>query len=259
VVSFGGVRALDGVSVTVDRGEVVGIVGHNGAGKSTLFDLITGFETADRGKISFLGHDVTRMSPDARARLGMARSYQNVRLVPALTVRENIATALERQLQSRSLVMAAAWSPMTRSAERRVERRVDNLIESLSLGPHAYKFVSELSTGIRRVVDLACVLAANPRLLLLDEPSSGLAQAEIEQLGPTIGRIVKETGCGMVIIEHDLDLIASTADRLVAMNLGTVIAEGVPSQVLEDEAVRESLLGGSLKGVLPVPTELAPV
>jgi ABC-type branched-subunit amino acid transport system ATPase component len=112
---------------------------------------------------------------------------------------------------------------------------------------------------MRRVVDLACVLAANPRLLLLDEPSSGLAHAEIEQLGPTIGRIVKETGCGMVIIEHDLDLIASTADRLVAMNLGTVIAEGKPGEVLEDRAVIESLLGGSLDGVLPMPTELAPV
>jgi branched-chain amino acid transport system ATP-binding protein len=258
-ISFGGVRALDGVSIAVDRGEVVGIVGHNGAGKSTLFDLITGFETPDKGRITFVGHDVTRISPDARARLGMARSYQNVRLFPALTVRENIAAALERQIQSRSLILAAAWSPMARAAERRVTRRVDNLVESLSLGPHADKFVSELSTGMRRVVDLACVLAANPRLLLLDEPSSGLAQAEIEQLGPTIGRIVKETGCGMVIIEHDLDLIASTADRLVAMNLGTVIAEGKPGEVLEDRAVIESLLGGSLDGVLPMPTELAPV
>jgi branched-chain amino acid transport system ATP-binding protein len=258
-ISFGGVRALDGVSIAVDRGEVVGIVGHNGAGKSTLFDLVTGFETADRGSITFVGHDVTRMRPDARARLGMARSYQNVRLFPALTVRENIAAALERQLQSRSLVLAAAWSPTTRRAERRVARRVDNLIESLGLGPHAEKFVSELSTGMRRVVDIACVLGANPRLLLLDEPSSGLAQAEIEQLGPTIGRIVKETGCGMVVIEHDLGLIASTADRLVAMNLGSVIAEGTPSKVLDDKSVIESLLGGSLDGALSMPTDVRPL
>jgi branched-chain amino acid transport system ATP-binding protein len=112
---------------------------------------------------------------------------------------------------------------------------------------------------MRRVVDIACVLGANPRLLLLDEPSSGLAQAEIEQLGPTIGRIVKETGCGMVVIEHDLGLIASTADRLVAMNLGSVIAEGTPSKVLDDKSVIESLLGGSLDGALSMPTDVRPL
>jgi branched-chain amino acid transport system ATP-binding protein len=257
-ISFGGVAALGGVSLSVDRGEVVGIVGANGAGKSTLFDIITGFETADRGSIVFVGRDVTRMSPDARARLGMARSYQNVRLFPALTVRENIAAALEGQLQSRSLLLAAVWSPQTMRAERRVARRVDNLVESLNLGPHADKFVNELSTGLRRVVDIACVLGANPRLLLLDEPSSGLAQAEIEQLGPTIGRIVKETGCGMVIIEHDLALVASTAGRLVAMNLGTVIADGAPGDVLDDKTVIEALRGGSSRGVLSEPAAFAP-
>ncbi len=255
---YGGVTVLGGVSLDVEMGEVVGLVGANGAGKTSLFDVITGFAPASAGTVSIAGRDVTRMSPDARARVGVARSYQNVRLFPALTVRETIAVALERHLNSRSAILAAVWSPITRRSERRVARRVDNLVESLGLGPFADKFMDELSTGTRRIVDIACLVAAQPKLLLLDEPSSGLAQAETEMLGPVIGRIVKETGCGIVIIEHDLGLVAAVSQRLVAMQLGQVIAEGTPADVLSDEDVVASLLGGASDAVLSRSVKLAP-
>jgi ABC-type branched-subunit amino acid transport system ATPase component len=197
------------------------------------------------------------MPPDARARLGLARSYQNVHLFPALTVRENIAVALERHLHSRNAAAAALWLPPVRRSERRVRRRVDNLIESLGLGAYANKFVNELSTGSRRIVDIACLIAAAPRLLLLDEPSSGLAQAETEQLAPVVGRIVKETGCGVLVIEHDLGLVATVADRLVAMRLGEVMAEGTPSQVLANQQVVDVLLGGASEAVISRSVSLA--
>ena len=249
-VRQGEAHILRGVSMQVAAREVVGIIGPNGAGKTTVFDALSGFAPVAEGSVEFTGRDVTQLAPDARARLGMARSFQNVRLFPALTVRENIAVALERHLQSRSAVLAAAWSPQTRSSERRVWRRVDNLVDSLGLGPHAGKFMNELSTGTRRIVDIACLLAAGPKLLLLDEPSSGLAQAETEMLAPVVDRIVAEIGCGILIIEHDLGLVAAVADRLIAMRLGTVMAEGAPADVLDDQQVIEALLGGASDAVL---------
>ena len=257
-VSFGGSPILNGISVNVHPEEVVGIVGPNGAGKTTLFDVIAGFTNPSRGRVEFLNRDITHMAPDARARMGMVRSYQNVRLFPALTVRENIAVALERHLEARAAVLAAVWAPVTRRVERRVSRRVDNLIESLGLGAYADKFMNELSTGSRRIVDIACLLAAGPRLLLLDEPSSGLAQAETENLAPVIRRIVKETNCGVLIIEHDLGLIANVSDRLIAMRLGSAIAEGAPRMVLEDPQVVDALLGGSLDAPLSESDALDP-
>jgi len=254
---YGGVEVLRGVSMEVAAGEVVGIVGPNGAGKTSLFDAVAGFSRPESGAVELLGTDVTGLPPDARARLGLGRSYQNVRLFPALTVRENIAVALERHLQNRSVLLAAVWSPITRRVERRVARRVDNLVESLGLAPYADKFMSELSTGTRRIVDIACLLAAGPRVLLLDEPSSGLAQAETEQLAPVIARIVKETGAAVVVIEHDLGLVASVSDRLVAMRLGSVMAEGRPRDVLDDPTVIDALLGGASAAVLERSVELA--
>jgi branched-chain amino acid transport system ATP-binding protein len=241
---------LNGVSLSADRAEVIGLVGPNGAGKTTLFDAISGAAELSAGSIQFMGRDVTRLGVHQRAQLGLARSYQNVKLFPALTVRESIAVALERHLRSRSMVHAALWTPVSNQSERRARRRVDNLIESLGLGAYAEKFINELSTGTRRIVDIACVLATQPKLLLLDEPSSGLAQAETELLAPVIGRIVKETNCGVLIIEHDLGLVASVSHRMIALRLGTVMAEGTPAQVLSNPDVVDALLGGASEAVV---------
>ena len=243
-VSFGGVTALRGVDLTVAPGEVVGIIGPNGAGKTTLFDLVSGFTTPDRGQVLLAGVDVTGAPPDARARAGLGRSFQSARLFPALTVRENIAVALERKTV-RNPLLGAVWAPQVRASERRIGRQVDRLVDLLGLDAYADATLAELSTGSRRAVDVACILASEPSMLLLDEPSSGLAQAETEALGPLLSRIVRETGCGMLVIEHDLPLVTALSDRMVAMEAGTVLLSGAPEQVRSDPRVLASYLAAS--------------
>jgi ABC-type branched-subunit amino acid transport system ATPase component len=244
-LSFGGVQALRGAGLDVAAGEIVGVIGPNGAGKTTLFDVISGFVQPDSGVVMLDGKDITNSDPHARAQLGLGRSFQNARLFPAMTARENIAVAFERHLTVRNPLLAAIWAPSLRRAERRVGRQVDALIEQLGLEAYADKFVNELSTGTRRAVDIACVMAAEPRVLLLDEPSSGLAQAETEELGPLLLRLARQTGCGMLVIEHDVPLITSISDRMYAMDLGAVIASGTPREVQEDPNVKDSYLAAS--------------
>jgi ABC-type branched-subunit amino acid transport system ATPase component/predicted MFS family arabinose efflux permease len=243
-VSFGGVTALAGVDLEVLPGEVLGIIGPNGAGKTTLFDCVSGFVSPDRGGVTVTGNDVTDLSPDRRARLGLGRSFQNARLFPALTVRENLAVALERKTM-RNPLLAAAWAPQVRASERRIARQVDRLVDLLGLGGYADSTLAELSTGSRRAVDVACIIALEPTVLLLDEPSSGLAQAETEALGPLLSRIVRETGCAMVVIEHDIPLVAALSDRMLAMEAGAVIVTGTPQQVRSDPRVLTSYLAAS--------------
>jgi ABC-type branched-subunit amino acid transport system ATPase component/predicted MFS family arabinose efflux permease len=243
-VSFGGVTALAGVDLEVLPGEVLGVIGPNGAGKTTLFDCISGFVTPDGGRVLLAGTDVTDRSPDVRARLGLGRSFQNARLFPALTVRECIATALERRAV-RNPLLTAIWAPQVRASERRISRQVDRLVDLLGLGPYADATLAELSTGTRRAVDVACIIGLEPAVLLLDEPSSGLAQAEAEALGPLLSRIVRETGCGMVVIEHDIPLVTALSDRMLAMEAGAVLVAGTPEQVRSDPRVLASYLAAS--------------
>jgi branched-chain amino acid transport system ATP-binding protein len=244
-VRHGGIRAVDSVSLEAGRGEVVGLIGPNGAGKTTLFDAITGFATAERGRVVFAGRDVTRLSPTARARLGLVRSFQDARLFPSMTVRENLLTALERHSRAGSALTSALWLPSVRRQEVRLGRRADQLIELFELHGHEDRFVTELSTGVHRVVDLACVMAADPDILLLDEPSAGLSQAETEEMGPLLLRLRRETGLGLVVIEHDIKLITSISDHVVALDLGRVIAQGPPGDVIGDPSVVRSYLGAA--------------
>jgi branched-chain amino acid transport system ATP-binding protein len=178
-------------------------------------------------------------------------------LFPALTAQENIAVALERRVGTRSAVAAATWLPIVRKSERRVQRRVEYLIDLLNLEAYADKFVSELSTGSRRMVDMACVMATEPKLLLLDEPSSGLAQSEVEVLGPVVRRLAKETGCGVLVIEHDMPLITALSDRLIAMELGSVLLEGNPADVVSDPRVVSAYLGASQAAISRSGSEFA--
>jgi len=241
-VSFGGVQALTGAGLHAAAGEVVGVIGPNGAGKTTLFDVISGFVPPDAGRVLIDGTDVSAMGPDGRARAGLGRSFQNVRLFPTMVVRENIAACRERHFAVRNAALAAVWSPRVRNDERRAFRRADELIDLLGLGYYADRHVGELSTGTRRAVDIACIMAAEPSVVLLDEPSSGLSQAESQELQPLLARVVADTGCAMIVIEHDLALVASLADRLVAMDLGTVVATGFPDEVLSHPRVLSSYI-----------------
>jgi branched-chain amino acid transport system ATP-binding protein len=242
-VSFGGIHALDDVSLEVREREILGLIGPNGAGKTTLFDVLSGFLTPTRGRVMLGEWDVTLLPPDARARMGLGRSFQDARIFSSLTVAENLAWALERHLDVRDHAAAALGLPAVRRQEDDIAWSVADLIELMGLGAFRDKFVSELSTGSRRVVDISMALAHDPAVLILDEPSSGIAQRETEALGPLLRQIRDETGCALLVIEHDMPLIASISDRLMALDQGRVVAEGDPASVLADPAVVASYLG----------------
>jgi branched-chain amino acid transport system ATP-binding protein len=244
-VSFGGIKAVDGVDLDVHAGQIVGLIGPNGAGKTTIFDLICGLLAADTGKVKLEDEDISALAADARGRRGLGRSFQDARLFPSMTVRETIAVALERHLPVKDPLAAVFASPATKATEQLVDEKVDRLIELMRLGAFANKFVFELSTGSRRIVDLACVLAHEPTVLLLDEPSSGIAQRETEALGPLLLDIRDETGAAMVVIEHDMPLITSISDEIVALELGAVVVRGEPGDVVNDPRVVASYLGTS--------------
>ena len=243
--AYGGISAVGDVSFDLARGEILGIIGPNGAGKTTLFDLVSGFVEADRGKVILDGLDITTMTPDARARLGLGRSFQDARLFPALTVRDTIALALERHIEVRDPVAAALNLPVVGDSERAVRERVEELIELMGVSAFADKFVGELSTGSRRIVDLACVLAHEPDVLLFDEPSSGIAQRETEALGPLLLRIREATGASLLVIEHDMPLITSISDRMLALDLGRTVVDGPPDEVVNNPRVIASYLGNT--------------
>ena len=245
IAGFGGIRAVDGVSLRVHAREIVGMIGPNGAGKTTLFDLISGFTPLIDGRIDIDGRDVTSSSPPTRAAAGLGRSFQDARLFPELTVRETLAVSLERWVSSRSAIVAAMYLPPAFESERSIDRRVDELVDLLGLGDYQHKFVRELSTGTRRVVDLACLVAHRPSVILLDEPTSGLAQREVEALAPVVRRLRDEMGAALLIIEHDIPFVSSVADRLIALDQGRVITDGPPAGVLAHPTVIESYLGTS--------------
>ncbi|MCU1589358.1 MAG: ABC-type branched-chain amino acid transport system, ATPase component, partial [Frankiales bacterium] len=241
--AYGDVRVVDDVNLDVAAGEVIGILGPNGAGKTSLFDALSGLLRPTEGTVRLLGEDITSLASHARAGRGLMRSFQSVRLFPSLTVRDCIAVALETRLTTRSAAFAGLWLPPARAEERRVDERVGVLLELLRLEAVADTPVSALSLGSRRMVDLACQLAARPKVLLLDEPASGLAAGETELLGPLVSRISSDLGCAVLIIEHNVAVLASVAHRLVAMQAGAVIAEGAPGDVLADPAVRSAYFG----------------
>jgi len=240
---FGGITAVDGVNLALRKGEILGLIGHNGAGKTTLMDCISGFLSIDGGHIRLRGVDVTDWAPHQRAEGALGRSFQDALLFPTLTVAETIAVAAERHLASRDMLAAALQLPASYESELAVLGVVDELVELMGLGAFRQKLTGELSTGSRRIVDLACILAQDPKVLMLDEPSGGVAQKETEALGPLLRRVRDHTGCSVLVIEHDMPLLSSICDRMIALELGGVIAEGTPAEVLAHPAVIKSYLG----------------
>jgi branched-chain amino acid transport system ATP-binding protein len=241
-VRFGGVLAVDDVTFELQAGEILGVIGPNGAGKTTVFDAISGFVPA-RGRVRLDGRDISDMSPEKRSRARLGRSFQDAKLFPSLTVAETLAVALERHMKAHDAVSTALGAPWVRRAEKRAAQRVDELIELMGLGAFRDKFVSELSTGSRRIVDLACIMAHEPLVLLLDEPSSGIAQRETEALGPLLQHIRQQTGASLLVIEHDMPLITSISDEILALETGSVLTRGKPKEVLEDPRLVSAYLG----------------
>ncbi len=241
--SFGGIRAVDGVTLSIAPAEILGLIGPNGAGKTTVFDLISGFTPLAAGTVVLGGTDVSAMGPARRAAHGLGRSFQDARLFPDMTVTETLAVSLERWIERRSAIGAALRLPGVFDDEERTALRVGELIELMQLGAYRRSFVRELSTGTRRVLDLACQVAHRPTVILLDEPSSGIAQREVEALAPLLRRLRDEMGAALVVIEHDMPLVSSISDRLVALDQGRVVTIGTPADVLSHPDVIRSYLG----------------
>ena len=242
-LSFGGNNALHDVSLHADHGEIVGIIGPNGAGKTTLFDVVSGFLRPDAGRVELAGVDVTDRTASARARLGLGRSFQDSRLFSGLTVRDAVAVSLERFTDVSDPFNAMLRLPLQVRTEAAVMERVDELLDLFGLDRYAENLVSELSTGSRRLVDLAAVVAHQPSVVLLDEPSSGVAQREVEAMVGLLRTVRDRLDATMLVVEHDIAFIAELADRLVAMDRGTVLTSGSPRDVLASPVVVEAFLG----------------
>jgi ABC-type branched-subunit amino acid transport system ATPase component len=240
---FGGITAVDDVTFDLRQGEILGLIGPNGAGKTTIFDLLSGHLSPDGGRIVLEGRDVTGWPPHRRSAMGLGRSFQDARIFPSLTVAENIAIGLERHVEVRDHLSAVLALPAMQDSEADVAFTVEELIELLSLQSYRDKFVAELSTGSRRIVDLAMAIGHAPSVLILDEPSSGVAQREAEALGPLLVHLRQETGCSMLVIEHDMPLITSISDEILALDLGRVVVRGRADEVTADPRVLATYLG----------------
>lgn len=242
---FGGVAAVQDVSLEVRAGETFGLIGPNGAGKTTLFEILGGFTRPDSGTVRFDGRDVSDLGPEARGRLGLIRSFQDAALFSTMTVQECVQLALEKRDPTgfiRSTL--GVFGP-----ERKKEVLARELIGFMGLDRYRTKQIQELSTGTRRITELACLIALEPVLLLLDEPSSGIAQRESEALGALLSDIKTQLQATLLIIEHDIPLIMSLSDRILAMDAGHPICEGTPEMVRNDERVVEAYLGGSVAAI----------
>jgi ABC-type branched-subunit amino acid transport system ATPase component len=242
---FGGVTAVNDVDLDIEPGEIVGLMGPNGAGKTTVLDVLSGFVVPDSGTIDLGELNLSPLSPDARAMHGLGRSFQDARLFPGLTVTETLAVSCERWVTSREPLAAALRLPASLLSEAEVYERVERILALLRLDVFRDRFASELSTGSRRLVEFGCLLAQEPEVLLLDEPSAGLARAEAEALGPVLKGIRDATGAALVVVEHDVPLLRATCDRLIALDTGRIIATGTPAEVLDDPSVVRAYLGGA--------------
>jgi ABC-type branched-subunit amino acid transport system ATPase component/ABC-type branched-subunit amino acid transport system permease subunit len=239
-VQFGGLTAVNGIDFCAWPGEIVGLIGNNGAGKSTLLNAIGGYVPA-RGSVQLLGREVSRKRAHQRAALGLGRTFQSASLYPELTVRETVQLALEARRRT-SFWVSLTWLPSIRP-ERAKRAEAAELIDFLGLGRYADRYIAELSTGTRRIVELTSVLAVAPRVICLDEPTAGVAQREAEAFGPLIVRVKEELDATLVVVEHDLPLILAISDRVYCLEAGQVIVEDVPEAIRTNPRVVSSYLG----------------
>jgi sulfate-transporting ATPase len=236
-VAYGNVRAVDDLSLELTAGQLVGVVGPNGAGKTSLIDALTGFNRVQSGTIELLGQDVTSMRAHARARLGMGRTFQNLELFDDLSVRENILAALD----SRSRIAYAA--DLARPGRGTLNAPALAAVSMLGLDNHLDAIVADLPQGLRRMVAIARVVAQQPAAILMDEPAAGLNGSERRTASELFRALAHQLGAAVLLVEHNIDVVAASCDYLIALNFGRVIASGSTTEVLRDPAVRAAYLG----------------
>lgn len=241
-ITFGGLKALDGAALAVGEWEIVGLIGGNGAGKTTLFNCVNGHLKPGGGVVALFGDEVTGKPPMRRPHLGLARSFQDAHLYPGLTVLETVLVALDR-LDRSGTFGSLIGAPWVRAGESRKRESAIGVLTRVGLAERADALTGELSTGMRRLCELATVMAAQPKLILLDEPTAGIAQREVEAFRPLLAGLRDQLGCSVLIIEHDVPLVMSLCDWIYALESGTVIAEGRPDDVRADPRVIASYLG----------------
>jgi branched-chain amino acid transport system ATP-binding protein len=241
-LAFAGVKAIDGVSLTVHRGEVFAVIGPNGAGKTSIFNCVSGVYHPQRGSISFEGRDLLGMRPDRVADLGVARTFQNIELFPQLTVLDNLMLGRHQHLHYGT---PAAMLRIGKAAREEARNRavVEGIVEFLDIQQHRKSFVAMLPYGIQKRVELGRALAMAPRLLLLDEPAAGMNREETEDMARFITDIRHELGIGIVLVDHDMHLVMDLADTVLAIDFGRPIAVGTPHEIQSNQDVIRAYLG----------------
>ena len=242
-VRFGGIRALNDVSCSVDAGEVMGLIGPNGAGKTTLFDAISGVRAPDEGRVYLGGKDMTGANAVARARWGLRRTFQRVQTFGWLTVEDNVLSAIEWEGGGGGLLADLVASPTRRRREKRRRASVDEVLEQCGLTAVRNDSAGSLPIGLARMVEVARARIAAPKVLMLDEPSSGLDEAEAARLGERIQALKAAGDCAVVLVEHDVGFVMEQCDRIVVLDLGEVLATGTPAEIQQNSAVRAAYLG----------------
>lgn len=242
-VRFGGVRALDGVGLGVSPGEVCGLIGPNGAGKTTLFDVVSGIRRPDDGLVRLDGEDITRRSPVWRARHGVRRTFQRQQLFGQLTVADNLLVAQEWRGGGGGLVADLAGAPGRRSREYARRERAAEVLRECGLDAYGDTYAGTLPVGRARMVELARALADPPRVLLLDEPASGMSAGERARLAAVVRRLAEDEGCAVLLVEHNVAFVMELCTRVVVLDLGSVLAEGTADEVRRDPRVVAAYLG----------------
>ena len=242
-VQFGGVRALADVSIEVAPNAITGLVGPNGAGKTTLFGVLSGLLRPDTGRVSLLGADVTGLSPQGRARRGMARTFQQPELFMGLTVREHLVLADRVRHQRARLWKDVFTGASLRRPDRAEAERVDGILNLLSLEGMATQVADTLPLGTSRLVEVARAMATSPKVILLDEPLAGLDVVEAERLARALRRTVDQGGVSLLLVEHDVGMVLSLSKHIYVLDFGVLIAEGNPDQIRTNPEVKAAYLG----------------